>query len=72
MDRNGPGKLERRKTIGKYRVCARAQSLSHVLLFVTPWSYSAVHGILQARILEWISFLGAHSEESASRLSGEM
>ena len=29
------------------------QSISHVQLFVTPW---AVHGILQARILEWVAF----------------
>ena len=29
------------------------KSLSHVQLFATPWS---VHGILQARILEWVAF----------------
>ena len=29
-----------------------AKSFSHVLLFVTPWT--TVHGILQARILEWV------------------
>ena len=32
------------------------KSLSHVWLFVTPWtiaSDSSVHGIFQARILEW-------------------
>ena len=42
-------------------VCARAhmsaQSLSRVPLFVTPVEYSlpvsSVHGIFQARILEW-------------------
>ena len=28
------------------------KSLSHVQLFVIPWS---VHGILQARILEWVA-----------------
>ena len=28
--------------------------LSHVWLFVTPWT--VVHGILQARILEWVAF----------------
>ena len=34
--------------------------LSHVRLFVTLWSGSSVHGMLQARILEWvaISFFG--------------
>ena len=28
--------------------------LSHVQLFATPWT--TVHGILQARILEWVAF----------------
>ena len=37
-----------------------SQSLSHSPLFVTPWSVcslpdSSVHGILQARILEWVA-----------------
>ena len=36
------------------------KSLSHVQLFATPWtvahSGSSVHGILQARILEWLPF----------------
>ena len=31
------------------------KSLSHVWLFVTPWTIQ-VHGILQARILEWVAF----------------
>ena len=30
------------------------KSLSHVWLFVSPWI--VVHGILQARILEWVAF----------------
>ena len=30
------------------------KSLSHVRLFATPWT--VVHGILQARILEWLAF----------------
>ena len=34
------------------------QSLSHILLFVTPWAVALpgfpIHGISQARILEWI------------------
>ena len=30
------------------------KSLSHVQLSVTPWT--VVHGILQARILEWVAF----------------
>ena len=36
-----------------------AQSLSHVRLFATPWTVappgSSVHGILQARVLEWVA-----------------
>ena len=31
------------------------KSLSHAQLFATPWT--TVHGILQARILEWVAFL---------------
>ena len=31
------------------------QSFSHIWLFVTPM-YSTVHGLLQARILEWVDF----------------
>ena len=31
------------------------KSLSHVQLFGTPWTYT-VHGILQARILEWVAY----------------
>ena len=30
--------------------------LSHVRLFATPWTIYIVHGILQARILEWVAF----------------
>ena len=30
------------------------KSLSHVRRFVTPWT--VVHGILQVRILEWVTF----------------
>ena len=34
--------------------------LSHIQLFATPWAVappdSSVHGILQARILEWVAF----------------
>ena len=33
------------------------KSLTHVLLFATPWTpLHTVHGILQARILEWVAF----------------
>ena len=37
-----------------YLVCAWAQSLSHVRLFVTPQTVGC-HGISQARILEWVA-----------------
>ena len=32
----------------------KRQSLSRARLFVTPWT--RVHGILQARVLEWVAF----------------
>ena len=33
------------------------KSLSRVRLFATPWTAgSSIHGILQARVLEWVSF----------------
>ena len=32
------------------------KSLSHVRLFVTPWTIHTIHEILQARILEWAAF----------------
>ena len=39
--------------------CVHAQVLSRVWLFVTPWTVappgSSVHGIFQARILEWVA-----------------
>ena len=42
------------------RGCMYACVLSHVRLFVTPWTVvppgSSVHGISQARILEWLPF----------------
>ena len=30
--------------------------LNHVQLFATPWTIHTVHGILQARTLEWVDF----------------
>ena len=33
--------------------CLKGKLLSHVRLSATPWT---VHGILQARILEWVAF----------------
>ena len=35
--------------------CMCVTSLSHVWLFVTPWTVASVHGILQARILAWVA-----------------
>ena len=32
------------------------KSLCRVWLFLTPWTIYTVHGILQARILEWVDF----------------
>ena len=32
------------------------KSLSRVWLFATPWTNYTVHGILQARILEWVAY----------------
>ena len=32
------------------------KSLSHVQLFVTPWTDYTILGILEARILEWVAF----------------
>ena len=32
------------------------KSLSCVRLFATPWTIYIVHGILQARMLEWVAF----------------
>ena len=40
-------------------ICMRAQLLSDVWLFVTPWTVahqgSSVHGIFQATIVEWVA-----------------
>ena len=35
---------------------AKWELLSCVLLFATPWTWNTVHGLLQARILEWVAF----------------
>ena len=42
----------RRFTVWATREAKWSESLSHVQLFVTPW---IVHGILQSRILEWVT-----------------
>ena len=44
-------------------------SRSVVSDFVTPWSHSSVHGILQARVLEWaaISSPGEEKVNSGKR-----
>ena len=56
------------------------KSLSHIQLFATPWTVappgSSVHGILQARILEWgaIAFSKGSSrprvQTQVSRIAG--
>ena len=43
-----------------FYLCVLAQSLSHVQIFAIPWTVcsplgSSVHGISQARILEWVA-----------------
>ena len=44
------------------------KSLSCVQLFATPWT--AVHGILQARILEWVAFPFSRDWTQGSRIAG--
>ena len=34
----------------------KGKSLSCIRLFVTPWTTSTVHGILLAKILQWVAF----------------
>ena len=40
-----------------HKVCmeVKVKSLCHVWLFVTPWTVSSIHGIFQARVLEWVA-----------------
>ena len=59
-----------------YCVCTSAQSLSHVLLFWDPMDCSSpgssVHGILQARILEWVAIFfsrGSSQPRDGKRVS---
>ena len=44
---------------GKVKVKVKMKSPSHVRLFATPWTSSlpgsSLHGILQARVLEWVA-----------------
>ena len=39
--------------------CAVLSGFSHIRLFATPWTVgtpgSSVHGILQARVLDWVA-----------------
>ena len=35
--------------------CVHFQPLSRVQLFAISWTIASVHGILQAKILEWVS-----------------
>ena len=58
-------------------VCVCVGFFSHLQLFVTPWAIcslpgSSVHGILQARILEWValpSFRGSSQPRDQTRVS---
>ena len=40
--------------------------LSRVQLFLTPWTIQSMHGILQARILEWVRFSQIILQKTAS------
>ena len=33
----------------------KVKSLGRVQLSVTPWTVASLHGILQARVLEWVA-----------------
>ena len=52
------------------------KSHSRVQLFATPWTIYTVHGILQARILEWVAFPFSrgtsqpHNQTRASCIAG--
>ena len=50
------------------RACARVKSLSHVWLFetlkTTALQAFSVHGILQARILEWVAMLSSRGSSA--------
>ena len=61
---------------GNMHACVLAKSLSCARLFVTPWNCSppgsSVHGILQARMLEWVtisSFRGTSPPRDGSWVS---
>ena len=69
---NGAMLLGRSKSsFGFFHVCVCAKSLSHVQLFAAPWTVThqatLAHGILQARILEWVAI--PSSRGSNPRLS---
>ena len=69
-----------------YRFCcwwSEVKSLSHVQLFVTPWTVcslpgSSVHGIFQARILEWVAIFFSRGssrprdQTQVSRIAGRL
>ena len=37
-----------------YNNKSEVKCLSRIRLFATPWTVASVHGIFQARILEWV------------------
>ena len=45
----------RKKKIEMFLCNKLTRSLSHALLFITPWTLFSVHGSFQARILVWIA-----------------
>ena len=46
---------------------AKSESLSRVQFFATPWT--TVHGILQARILEWVTFPFSRDQTQGSHIA---
>ena len=53
-------------------MCVYAWSLGYIQLFVTPWTvahWTSVHGIFQARILEWVAI--SSSSESSQPYRGK-
>ena len=59
MTQAGRAQLLHIKLFIEYNMKVKVKSLSLVQLFVTPRDYSppgsSVHGILQARVLEWVA-----------------
>ena len=54
VDGDGRHKIKRHLLLGRNHEPWKWKLLSYVQLLATPWT--VVHGILQARILEWVAF----------------